>query len=124
MIRFIQGGIAASLTALWMVASAAPVEAAMSKSEIQSSVEKQYDAKVLKVSAGSDSGRAVFFVKVMFRGGNFNTAFQVNTLVVDANTGKRLAQFRHGVSGRQLSGSFDSRPNRQSPGALRGHIWR
>jgi len=116
--------IIASLAVIWMMGVAANAEAAMSKSQIQASVEKQYSVKVLGVSSGRDLGRTVFFVKVMFNGGNYNTAFQVNTLVIDADTGKRLAQFRHGSSGREMSGNFDSRPNRQSPGALRGHIWR
>ena len=98
--------------------------AAMSKRVIQANIEKKYDAKVLKMFIGKDLGKPVYFVRVMFNGGNYNTAFQVNTLVIDAQTGKRLPQFRHGSSGRQLSGTMDNSPNRQSPGALRGHIWR
>ncbi len=98
--------------------------AAMSKDKIQAGIEKNFDVQVLKISKGKDMGRTVFFVKVMFKGGNYNTAFQVNTLVIDAGTGKPLPQFRHGPSGRQLSGAFNYSPNRQPPGALRGHIWR
>jgi len=98
--------------------------AAMSKRKIQADIEKRYDVKVLKMFIGKDLGRSVYFVKIMFNGGNYNTAFQVNTLVIDSNTGKRLRQFRHGSSGRQLSVTFDSSPNRQSPSALRSHIWR
>lgn len=99
--------------------------AALSESQIRAVIENAYDAKVLKIYPGEDNGRSVYFVKVMFNGGNYNTAFQVNTLVIDANTGKRISQFRHGSSGRSLPGNYDSRPNRQSPDALRsGHIWR
>lgn len=98
--------------------------AAMSKREIQVDIEKKYDAKVLKMFIGKDMGRPVYFVRVMFKGGNYNTAFQVNTLVIDAKTGKRLSQFRHGASGQQLSGTIDNSPNKQSPAALRGHVWR
>ncbi|MFP6712277.1 MAG: PepSY domain-containing protein [Rhodospirillales bacterium] len=121
------------ILAKWSVLSVALVlflsfgsiaEAALSKSQVQAAVEKQYDVKVLKIYPGTDAGRAVFFVRVMFNGGNFNTAFQINTLVIDAETGKRVPQFRHGSSGQELSGSYDSRPNRQAPAALRGHIWR
>ena len=98
--------------------------AALSKAQVQAAIEKQYDAKVIKIYPGTDAGRPVFFVRVMFNGGNYNTAFQVNTLVIDAETGKRVPQFRHRSSGQELSGSYDSRPNRQAPAALRGHIWR
>ena len=102
----------------------ANASAKMSKRAIQAEIEQKYDAKVLKMFIGKDLGRPVYFVKVMFKGGNYNTAYQVNTLVIDAKTGKRLSQFRHGASGRQLSGTIDNRPNKQSPAALRGHVWR
>ena len=99
--------------------------AMLNEAQIRTAVEDTYDAKVLKIYPGKDEGRDVFFVRVMYNGGNFNTAFQVNTLVIDADTGKRVSQFRHESSGRSLSGDFDSQPNRQSPDALRsGHIWR
>jgi hypothetical protein len=114
----------ASSVFLFSMAMSFSSEASMSKEQIQVSIEKQYAAKVLNISQGKDMGRSVFFVKIMFTGGNYNTAFQVNTIVIDSNTGKRLPQFRHGPSGRRLSGSYDASPNRQSPGALRGHIWR
>ena len=104
---------------------AGPSAAALSEAQIRAMVEQAYDAKVLKIYIGKDEGRNVYFVRVMYNGGNYNTAFQINTLVIDANTGKRISQFRHRSSGRSLSGSYDSRPNRQSPSSLRrGHIWR
>jgi hypothetical protein len=103
---------------------AANASADMSKREIQAEIENKYDARVLKMFIGKDLGRPVYFVRVMFKGGNYNTAFQVNTLVVDAKTGKPLPQFRHGASGQQLSGTIDNSPNKQSPAALRGHVWR
>ena len=103
---------------------AANASADMSKREIQAEIENKYDARVLKMFIGKDLGRPVYFVRVMFKGGNYNTAFQVNTLVIDAKTGKRLSQFRHGASGQQLSGTIDNSPNKQSPAALRGHVWR
>ena len=103
---------------------AANASADMSKREIQAEIENKYDARVLKMFIGKDLGRPVYFVRVMFKGGNYNTAFQVNTLVVDAKTGKPLPQFRHGASGQQLPGTLDNRPNKQAPAALRGHVWR
>jgi hypothetical protein len=124
MSKFSKNWIAVSLALVFVFAVSTNLQAAMSESQIQASVENLYEVKVLKIYPGKESGRAVFFVKVMFKGGNYNTAFQVNTLVIDASTGKRLPQFSHGASGQNLSGNFDSSPNRQSPGALRGHIWR
>jgi len=98
--------------------------AAMTQAEVRATVEKDYDVKVLKITPGSDANRPVFIVKIMFNGGNFNTAFQINTIVIDAETGRRISQFRHGSSGRTLPGTFDSVPNRQRTDALRGNIWR
>jgi hypothetical protein len=109
---------------VFIVFVTASASAEMSKKAIQVGIEKSYDAKVLKISKGKNRGRSVFFVKVMFNGGNFNTAFQVNTLVIDSNTGKPLSQFHHESSGRQLSAAHSNSPNRQWPGALRGHVWR
>jgi hypothetical protein len=112
------------LTALLVAALPAPSLAAMNQAQVRAALEKDYDVKVLKITPGADAKRRVFIVKIMYNGGNFNTAFQVNTIVVDAETGKRISQFRHGPSGRSLPGTFDSVPNRQRADALRGHIWR
>ena len=117
-------GILFGVFSMLLCATAATASATISKRTILANIEKEYDAKVIKMFIGNDMGRSVYFVRVMFNSGNYNTAFQVNTLVIDAQTGKRLPQFRHGPSGRQLSGTMDNSPNRQSPGALRGHIWR
>ena len=98
--------------------------AAMSQVQVRTAVEKDYDVKVIKITPGTDAKRPVFVVKIMYNGGNFNTAFQINTIVIDADTGKRIAQFRHGTSGRSLPGTFDSIPNRQLTDGLRGSIRR
>jgi uncharacterized membrane protein YkoI len=100
------------------------VWAAMSAAQVKSAIEAEYDARVLKIDPGKDNGRDVFIVKVMYNGGDYNTAFQVNILVIDAETGKPVSQFRHGASGRSLPGAYDNEPNRQPEDALRGHIWR
>ena len=98
--------------------------AAMSQVQVRTAVEKDYDVKVIKITPGTDAKRPVFFVKIMYNGGNFNTAFQINTIVIDAGSGKRIPQFRHGSSGRRLPGTFDSIPNRQLTDGLRGSIRR
>ena len=114
-----------ALTA-WLVQLAVPssAKAAMTQSQVAAATEKSYDVRVLKIYADKENGKSVFRVKVMYNGGDWNTAFQVNTIVIDAETGERVAQFKHQSSGRSLPGNYDSMPNRQPPDALRRHIWR
>ena len=110
----------------WLAQLAFPssAKAAMTQSQITAAIEKSYDVRVLKIYADKENGKSVFRVKVMYNGGDWNTAFQVNTIVIDAETGERVPQFKHQSSGRSLPGNYDSKPNRQSPDALRRHIWR
>ena len=96
----------------------------MTQSQVTASIENSYDVRVLKIYADKENGKSVFRVKVMYNGGDWNTAFQVNTIVIDAKTGEPVVQFKHQSSGRSLPGNYDSKPNRQSPDALRRHIWR
>ena len=114
-----------ALTA-WLAQLAVPssANAAMTQSQVAAATEKSYDVRVLKIYADKENGKSVFRVKVMYNGGDWNTAFQVNTIVIDAETGERVAQFKHQSSGRSLPGNYDSMPNRQPPDALRRHIWR
>ena len=114
-----------ALTA-WLAQLAVPssANAAMTQSQVAAAAEKSYDVRVLKIYADKENGKSVFRVKVMYNGGDWNTAFQVNTIVIDAKTGERVAQFKHQSSGRSLPGNYDSMPNRQPPDALRRHIWR
>ena len=114
-----------ALTA-WLAQLAVPssANAAMTQSQVAAATEKSYDVRVLKIHADKENGKSVFRVKVMYNGGDWNTAFQVNTIVIDAETGERVAQFKHQSSGRSLPGNYDSIPNRQPPDALRRHIWR
>ena len=114
-----------ALTA-WLAQLAVPssAKAAMTQSQVAAATEKSYDVRVLKIYADKENGKSVFRVKVMYNGGDWNTAFQVNTIVIDAETGKRVVQFKHQSSGRSLPGNYDSMPNRQPPDALRRHIWR
>ena len=114
-----------ALTA-WLAQLAVPssAKAAMTQSQVVAATEKSYDVRVLKIYADKENGKSVFRVKVMYNGGDWNTAFQVNTVVIDAETGERVVQFKHQSSGRSLPGNYDSMPNRQPPDALRRHIWR
>lgn len=114
----------ASLVAAMALLPAASADAAMSKDQVSAHVAKEFGVQVLDVRPDTADGKAVFIVKVMFLGGNFNTAFQVNTWVVDAEDGKRISQFQHLSSGQKRAGGHDAHANRQRANALRGHIWR
>jgi len=114
-----------ALTAwLAQLAVSSSANAAMTQSQVAAATEKSYDVRVLKIYADKENGKSVFRVTVIYNGGDWNTAFQVNTIVIDAETGERVAQFKHQSSGRSLPGNYDSMPNRQPPDALRRHIWR
>lgn len=97
------GRLAGALVAGWMMA-ALPAGAAMSADEIKSRIEKEYGVRVLKVVPVEENGRMSFAVTVMNPGGDYNSAFMVTTLEVDAKTGELVPQFRHQASGIRDSG--------------------
>jgi len=105
--------------------SGAGARAAPSKEAIKTSIEKTYNVKVLRIQEGEQDDRSVYRVTFMNHGGNDNAAFQVNTIVVDAETGKRVPQFRHLASGYRLPAALDRTLSRQATDALRGgRTWR
>ena len=114
---------AALLASVILLLPPAAAGAALSKDQVAAQVEKEFGVKVLGVRPGTADGRAVFIVKVMFLGGNFNTAFQVHSWEIDPESGRRILQFRHLPSGHELSGGYQSRPNQQAPEALRRYVW-
>ncbi len=97
----------------------------MSEAEAVKMIEATYDVQVLRVRAQQIGDRPAWLLTVMNRGGDFNTAFQVNTLAVDRETGKLLPAVRHGPSGYEPSGS-DRREDKVGvrPDAIRSRPWR
>lgn len=92
---------------------------------VKTSIEAEYPVKVLKVEETKIGEKDAFRVTMMFEGGNFNTAFQVNTIVVDAATGKPIPQFGSAATGHNKAGGARSfRTNRNSATQINGHIWR
>ena len=81
-----------------------PGAAAVTEAEAVRTIEETYDVEVLRARPGQIDGRQVWLLTVMNRGGDFNTAFQVNTLAVDQETGGLVPAFRHGPSGFKPSG--------------------
>jgi hypothetical protein len=99
--------------------------AQMTEQQIRDSVEQTYSVQVLKLRAGEIAGKPVFIVTVMNLPGDFNEAFQVSTLAVDAASGKLIPGFRHRPSGLVENQSPSYRTGRQPTDSFRqGFSWR
>jgi len=117
-------GPLAAIAAIVTVLSSQPA-AALGADDVRSRIAAEYGVTVLKVKPGKYEGAAVYFVTVMNPGGAFNGAFQVNTLVIDAATGKTLPVFRQMPSGQQMNEAPSFEPNRQPADTFRqGRAWR
>ena len=82
-----------------IVALATPAGAEMSVDAVKRKIAADYAVTVLRVKPMTDDGRRVFSVTIMNPGGAFNEAFQVNTIVIDAETGQPIIQYRQGPGG-------------------------
>ena len=78
---------------------ASPAGAEMSVDAVKQKIEADYAVTVLRVKPMADDGRRVFAVTIMNPGGDFNEAFQVITIVVDAETGDLVLQYRQRAGG-------------------------
>ncbi len=78
---------------------AAPAGAALSADQVKRQVETRYGVTVLRIKPVTEQGRSAFAVTIMNPGGAFNEAFQVNTIVIDAETGRPIIQYRQGPGG-------------------------
>ena len=113
-----------AVLAVMMFAAATPVAAEVSEDQVRSMLAERFDVDVLRVTQGEAAGRPVYRVTVMNKGGAFNDAFQVNTLVVDRQTGELVPQFRHRSSGYDLPGARDRDANRNPGGGPIGRTWK
>ena len=97
----------------------------LSVDELKQQIEQTYPVNVLGVRAITADGKAAYAVTVMTRGGDIDDAFQVNTFIVDADTGASISVFRHLDSGYVLPDGGDRDTNRQPPDAAQaGSTWR
>ena len=97
----------------------------LSPDELKLQVERTYPVKVLRIRAFEVDDKVAYAVTVMTHGGNFNGAFQVNTFIVDADTGVPISVFRHLNSGYVLPDGGDRDTNLQPADAARaGFTWR
>ena len=104
---------------------AGQAQAAMTEAQVKQSLERAYNVTVLRITRLEYDGRAAFKVTFMNPGGNFNTAFQVNSVAVDAETGKLIVRFRHRSSGHDPNVAPRFLPDRQTSTALEsGLVWR
>ncbi len=94
--------VAAMAVGLAIAGLSTPALSAVSQSEAARMVTQTFDVEVLRVRSGQVGDRAVWLITVMNPGGDFNAAFQVNTLAVDKGSGELVPAFRHRSSGYDL----------------------
>jgi len=113
--------LAQIVLAVGLMVAGGPVSAQtlLSESAVRAQIAADWGVRVLRVVADEQDGVPVFLVRVMNPGGNYNEAFQVNTLVVDRRTGKLVPQFRHGPSGVRGAGGVRGSSNENSGPVLR-----
>lgn len=68
-------------------------EALMSKKDAKARIEKDLGVQVLRLREADVEGRPAFAATIMNPGGNYNAAFQVNTVVLDRRTGTLIHRF-------------------------------
>ncbi len=110
-----------------LAAPSAPASAAMPNDEVKAEVEKTYNVVVLRIKETELAGKPALAVTVMNKGGNDNRAFQVNTLLIDPDTGHLVPVYRALPSGYATSDILESDPNKQPSDLLAtrdAHPWR
>ncbi len=102
-----------------MVAGRPSAAAGVSEQQVRANIAKVFGVRVLKVRRTRVAGKDAYLVTVMNPGGNFNEAFQVSTLAVDADTGRLIPAFRHRASGAVMSAAPTYETSRQPVEILR-----
>ena len=96
--RTLRGAALAVVFGATLALGAAPA-VALSADQVKRQVEARYGVKVLRIKPMTEQGRSAFAVTIMNPGGDFNEAFQVNTIVIDAESGRPIVQYRQGPGG-------------------------
>ena len=99
--------------------SSAALSAEMTPEDISSAIAQRFNVKVLRVAPADQDGRKAYAVVVMNAGGNFNEAYRVSTLMVDAATGELIPQFRNNPVGYDLPEPANRAIPDNSGGAIR-----
>ena len=96
--RALRGAALAVVFGATLALGATPA-GALSADQVKRQVETRYGVKVLRIRPMTEQGRSAFAVTIMNPGGDFNEAFQVNAIVIDAETGRPIIQSRQGPGG-------------------------
>jgi hypothetical protein len=91
--------------------------AALSPDAVAVALAKRFDVKILRVTPIERDGKSRYAVFVMNPGGNFNDAFKVTMLVVDAETGDLVEQFQRENSAYDLPEAASRPPPGDDGGA-------
>ena len=119
------GGVGAALAVAIVALLAPPAQAAMTEEQVSAKVAKDLGVKVLRVRPGKAAGQSVFLVTIMNPGGDFNAAYQVNTVAVSTESGMLLSRFRHLASGLDGNAAPIYNADRQATDSMQsGVVWR
>ena len=105
--------------ALAVVLAAFPGPAAAevkSPADLTAELEKSRGVKVLKLQETRVDGRVAYIVSVMNPSGDSNAAFQVERILVDAETGAPILTYRHGATGWSEDAGPDYTPPHEGDG--------
>jgi hypothetical protein len=87
-----------------------------SPADIAGEIEQTRGVKVLKLQETRIDGRVAYVVSVMNAGGNSNAAFQVERILIDAETGAPIPTYRHGPTGWSEEAGPDYAPPHEGGG--------
>jgi hypothetical protein len=120
-----RNALAAALLGSALLFASGAAQAQVSEAQARQMIEEAYPVQVLKVTDGEVDGQAAWLLTVMNDGGNYNEAFQVNTLAVSKADGKLLSSFTHGASGYSVPPTISGSPASEiNPSQMRNGIWR
>lgn len=93
--------------------------------QVSAEIAQRYKTQVLRVTPMTLDGKPAYAVRVLSPGGDFDDAFRVVTLMVDAGTGELVPQFRHRTSGYDVPGAQLRLPGADGSGdAIRRETFR
>lgn len=95
---------------------AAPAAVDRTAQKLTQQIAQRYGVQVLHADRELIGGKPVYRMVVMNPGGDFNEAYAVHTLVVDASTGTLVSQFEHMPSGYELASPPDRMPRDDGSG--------
>ena len=104
---------AAVIFVSWFGIAIAEVKSA---ADITAEIEKSRGLKVLKLQETTVDGRPAYLATVMNNGDNTNSAFQVQRVLIDAETGAPISTFRHGSTGVDVNPGPQFEPTHEGGG--------